>query len=670
MPLDWLTFGDLKNRLVRFFKSPNIKFYRSAIITAMRSLKLSPASLLLLLSLSACGLLQFRLEASPAQLTPPAAPSLPPVSPSPTPFPSSSPTQTPTPQSAFELRWHPNGPLYAGDTLSLEILPPPGDWAGRTVQVRLPSDPDASPLGSAAFDSFGLGRRLQATLWWFWDTAGLPAGAYPLEFQVLPNGPAWQASIDLLPSALRPAAESQATWRTAESQCCQVHYITGTAAERDLDLLLELVDQRAAALSQRLEVPLEEKIPIVLLPRVLGHGGFTASEIAVSYLDRNYAGRAADLVLNHEIAHWLDGKAEADFRPTILVEGLAVYLTGGHFKPEPLLARAAALLPPLPGCQPTPSSDPTAPAGGLDRWIPLAELADDFYPSQHEIGYLQAGALVEYLVDTWGWPAFLTFYRDIPRQPGQPAAENSSATAEQSASLDAALQVHYGFGLAELEQRLLAYLAAQPLTPQIVEDLRLSVAYYDSLRRYQVLLDPSAYFLYAWLADTAQMRQRGIVADYFRHPQQPENLALELLFVSADAALRAGNLERTDSLLQAIQVVLERLEAGDGRPFTADPQAAEMYALVLAVQQAGYLPERAEITGGHARVWASAPGPRWLELHLARTSGVWEILVDLTGNPPGNFPVSQRVKSETPSRTSPFSAAVLHPLKGGAKLNF
>jgi hypothetical protein len=595
----------------------------------MRSPKLPTASLLLLLlSLSACGLFQFRLEGSLAQLTPPAAPSSQPVNPSPTPFPSSAPTQSPTPQAAFELRWHPDGPLYAGDTLSLEILPPPGDWAGRTVQVRLPSAPDAPPLGSAAFDSFGLGRRLQATLWWFWDTAGLSAGTYPLEFQVLPNGPAWQASVELLPSSRRPAVESQATWRTAESQCCQVHYLSGTAAERDLDLLLELVDQRAAALSQRLEVPLEEKIPIVLLPRVLGHGGFTASEIAVSYLDRNYAGRAADLVLNHEITHWLDGKAEADFRPTLLVEGLAVYLTGGHFKPEPLLPRAAALLPPLPGCQPASSGDPAAPACGLDRWIPLAALADDFYPSQHEIGYLQAGVLVEYLVDTWGWAEFLTFYRDIPLQPGRPAAGDSAAITEQSASLDAALQVHYGLGLAELEQRLLADLAAESLTPQIVEDLRLSVAYYDSLRRYQVLLDPSAYFLYAWLADAAQMRQRGLVADYFRHPQQPENLALELLFVSADAALRDGDLESTDSLLESIQRVLDRLAASDPRPFTAAPQAAEMYALVLAVQEAGYLPERADITGDQARVWASAPGPRWLELHLARTPGGWEILAE------------------------------------------
>lgn len=637
----------------------------------MRSLKLSPASLLLLLSLSACGLLQFRLEASPAQLTPPAAPSLPPAIPSATPSPSSAPTQSPTPQAAFELRWHPDGPLYAGDTLSLEILPPPGDWAGRTVQLRLPSAPDAPPLGSAAFDSFGLGHRLQATLWWFWDTAGLPAGTYPLELQVLPNGPTWQSSVELLPSTRRPAAESQATWLTAESQCCQVHYLSGTAAERDLDLLLEMVDQRAAALRQRLEVSLEEKIPIVLLPRVLGHGGFTASEIAVSYLDRNYAGQAADLVLNHEIAHWLDGKAEANFRPTILVEGLAVYLTGGHFKPEPLLGRAAALLPPLPNCQTSFSSEPSAPACGLDRWIPLAELADDFYPSQHEIGYLQAGALVEYLVDTWGWPAFLTFYRDIPRQPGEPAAGDSSLTTEQSASLDAALQVHYGLGLAELEQRLLAHLAAQPLTRQIVEDLRLSIVYYDSLRRYQALLDPSAYFLYAWLADAAQMRQRGIVADYYRHPQLPENLALELLFVSADAALRTGNLERTDRLLQAIQAVLDRLEASDPHPFTVDPQAAEIYTLVLAVQQAGYLPERAEIEDDRARVWASAPGSRWLELHLVRTPGGWEILVDVTGDPADIFPVSQRIESEVTNRTAPIQCcSFAPPLKGGAKLNF
>ena len=148
-------------------------------------------------------------------------------------------------------------------------------------------------------------------------------------------------------------------------------------------------------------------ITITLMSRVLGHGGFASQDIDISYLDRNYAGSDFGLVLHHEMIHILDGRLGGDFRPSLLVEGLAVYETGGHFKKEPLMPRAAAL---LPG------------ETGLGWYIPLAELADNFYLSQHEIGYLEGATLIEYMVNTWGWDAFSSFYRDIHacerQQPG------------------------------------------------------------------------------------------------------------------------------------------------------------------------------------------------------------------------------------------------------------
>ncbi len=135
----------------------------------------------------------------------------------------------------------------------------------------------------------------------------------------------------------------------------------------------------------------------MLLPRLLGHGGFASREIAVSYLDRNYMAGDEATILHHEIIHILDSRLGGDLRPSALVEGLAVYLSGGHFKPEPILPRAAALLPAEPGCvawsagsTPLPPSAP-AEGCGIDGYIPLRRLIDNFYFEQHEIGYLEAG---------------------------------------------------------------------------------------------------------------------------------------------------------------------------------------------------------------------------------------------------------------------------------------
>lgn len=484
--------------------------------------------------------------------------------------------QTPATETGFQLRWHPDGPLFAGDRLSLEVIAPAGEeLSGKSLQVQVRTLAGEQSIGMADFAPYGLGGRLQATLWWFWDTSGLAARPYELTFTVLPEGQTWQETVTLLPAADLPVVEREASWTSVESQCCTLYYVTGSAAERDLAKLLAMVDEQASDASQKLGVQVTEKIPIVLLPRVLGHGGFTAQEIAVSYLDRNYAGSGTELTIHHEIVHWLDDKLGCDLRPSLLVEGLAVYLTGGHFKPEPLMARAATLLAPVsstnddPDAAGKPVETPTANAlaYGLDRYIPLAELADNFYPSQHEIGYLEAGALVEYMVETWGWTAFVDFYRDIHSQP-QPA-ESTLTTGgspvsqtpypSQSTAIEAALQDHFQLNLEELEQNFITALRQETLTPALVEDVRLSVDYFDTLRRYQQLLDPSAYYLYAWLADTVAMRQRGIVADYLRKPVEADNQSLELMFIEADTALRAGDNVRTAELLAAINAELDRI---------------------------------------------------------------------------------------------------------------
>jgi hypothetical protein len=209
------------------------------------------------------------------------------------------------------------------------------------------------------------------------------------------------------------------------------------------------------------------------------------------------------------------------------VEGLAVYLSGGHFKKEPILPRAAALF-------------------DLGWYVPLRTLADDFYPQQHEVGYLEAAALVQFLVEKYGWSAFDNFYRHM----------QSPADGKHSSALDAALKENFNISFDELETEFIAALKSQTVTAANRDDLRLTVRFYDTVRRYQQGLDPSAYFMTAWLPDGKTMRDRGIVADYLRHPTGPENRLLEPMLVRADKELRAGEYARVEKTLDWIERIL------------------------------------------------------------------------------------------------------------------
>ncbi len=442
--------------------------------------------------------------------------------------PTLSPVPSPTPDPQFRLHVHPDGPLYVGDQVSFEVITPTDfDTHEKKVEVRL----GEQLIGTAGFNPYGIAGRQQATLWWAWDTSMLEPGVHLLSFSVTPDGPSWQQAIHLYPRNALPVPEREARWESVVTRCCTINYISGTDAARDIEALGETADAIADNLSLLMPGPEKEKIPVVIMSRTLGHGGFTNGAIYVSYLDRNYAGSTFDMVFKHELVHWLDRALGGDLRPTIFLEGLAVYLAGGHFKPEPLIPRAAALL-------------------SLNWYIPLRPLADLFYPSQHEIGYLEAGALVQYLVETYGWDAFNAFYRDIHPAP----------SGLQSDAIDLALLSHFGLTLDQLEEDFLAHLQAQPVDLAHIEDVRLSVQFYDTVRRYQQMFDPSAYFQTAWLADESVMRQKNITADYLRRPDGILNKYLENLLVETDIALQSGDYTDTAQRLQALNVMLDILE--------------------------------------------------------------------------------------------------------------
>ncbi|MBL8056614.1 MAG: hypothetical protein JNK29_07945 [Anaerolineales bacterium] len=525
---------------------------------------------------------------------------LPPATPAPAPSPAPAATHTPaalgaspTPPSAATLApaatrepeaaasppalvIHPGPQYYAGDVLSLAVTADPA-WERAQVSLHL-GGADGPVIVSGEFGAFGIGGRPQATFWWAWDTAGL-AGEQTLTVVVTPPaGPGSAAapgvfsqSVTLLPADQRPAPEAQARWAEARSACCVFHYLTGTAAARDIDLIRAQADQAFARVEQTLGVRQRGRVAFTLLSRLLGHGGFASDEIYLTYIDRNPAGLDLQTVFVHEGTHILDRQI-ADQRPTFITEGLAVFVAGGHYYPEDLDQRAAALL-------------------ALDRYLPLAELARAFYPAQHEIGYLEAGAFVKYLVDTYGWERFRAMLAAF-----EPADD-------EAALLAAGLRAEYGRTLEELEAEWLAHLRAQPVDPDQVTHLRLTIALFDALRQYQLQDDPAAHFLSAWLPDGPEARRRGLVADFVRSPRAPENVALEAMLAAAEQALARRDFDLAERLINSVNGVLA---AGN---LFFDPLAARYLRVVTDLAARGYEAQTIDLAGPAPRAAAIRQWP-------------------------------------------------------------
>ena len=427
----------------------------------------------------------------------------------------------------FRVIFHPDGPLYVGDQVSFEVISPPNfESSNQKISISV----GEKTLGETDFGPFGIGGRQQATFYWVWDTRGLKSGVHTLTFSVRPAGLTWNEDVSLLPVADVPSPEPDAHWETAESACCTIYYVSGTDAARDIESLKAIADADATDVAQRIGVKFTDKIPLTFLPRVLGQGGFTSNAIYVSYLDQNYAGSTAKQIVHHEMVHWLDAQIRAKARLSMLQEGLAVYFSDGHFKIEPIPARAAALI-------------------QLKEYIPLRELVNSFYDAQHETAYIEAGALTGYMIETYGWEDYNAFYRNLNPRNGSDAD-----------MLNAALESHFHLSLDQLEANFTAWLRQKTVTEDDLTDVRLTLSFYDAVRRYQQVLDLSAYFMTAWLPDGAEMRQRGIVADYLRHPVSAVSHQIESLLVSGDSSLRAGDYKAAALDIRLVNMLLDVIE--------------------------------------------------------------------------------------------------------------
>jgi hypothetical protein len=429
----------------------------------------------------------------------------------------------------FRVEFFPVAPYHIGDVLSARVTYTGlAEIGGVEIALALADQPD-QVLGTATFLSY----NRQAVFYWFFDTHETEPGFLDFLFSLPARDISWTQGVHLLPDS----GSRDAAWSVSYSQCCTLHYLTGTDAEADLAQITETVEERSAiALSQFAaagvldESPLTEPLSIVLIPVVVGHGGFATDEAVLTYAHDNWTGIEFGILAHHEMVHVIDRLVNTEGpRPAIFVEGLAVYLSGGHYQEGDPLQRAAALL-------------------ALEMYLPLSQIVNNFYAAQHEIGYMQAAALVAYLDQLWGWETFIDFYFNLPEGPSD------------AEIISSALESRFGLDLAELEQDFITYLEALEPDPAVEADVRLTVEAYDMLRHYQTLLIPSAHFRTAWWPPLSAMREGSIVGDYGYREKAPLNVIIEHIFIEVHAAFAAKDYQGVESALGRINAILNQIE--------------------------------------------------------------------------------------------------------------
>ncbi len=496
-----------------------------------------------------------------------------------TPSPTSAPIVLPTPLATSTLAQSPT-PTYTWFTGEVRVFPGPRHYDGDLLSVEVaisnpgevPANPSATlsvdntPVDVKPFVAYSPLRSDVLVFRWAWDSTG-QGGAHQFAVHLDPiNGaPAQDVAfrVAILPAKERPKQEKDARWVSRPVGCCVLNYVTNTAADRDIDTIAAEARQAAADVQSTLHVSMgSEQMPVTLLANMWGNGGYTSTEVVVSYLDRAYTTPNFSVLLRHEMTHWAMRNRLSPGTPALLSEGLAVYVAGGHYKIDPIPERAAALL-------------------ALGDYVPLATMADDFWSQQHEIAYVESAGLVSYLIETYGLDTFLKLYTSEGLQgPGG------------SAWFDEALRRATGRGLEHTEADYKAWLASKDPGDQ-VQDLQLTIDLYNTIRRYEDVYAPYQ----ESLPSSAEARSAGQVAEFMRGPTEVYNVALEAMFVSVQHALLARQYPRAQALLAAVNATL-----ADGN-FTRDIVATYI-DIITTLSDSGYEAQTVDIQGEQAVVTA------------------------------------------------------------------
>src|SRR5687768_12496623 len=333
------------------------------------------------------------------------------------------------------VRAFPGPKHYAGDILTFGIQAPLG--FDESVPVYMALDNNKATQALETFYWFGEVVVPSAL-----DTTTL-ARHHTITFTT-ENGDLNETySFEVLPADQRPANEVRADWLFKETDCCIFHYLSDTAAARDIDFISEHFQHGADEYEAMMKAEIDSKIEVHIIDRIFRNGGFGGhGNIVISYTDRYYGptvgGEGLETLTRHEFSHAASISPEnsggaVDFN----FEGLAVYMAGGHYKPEPLAQRGAALY-------------------DLGLSVPVNELIP-----QHELSYLHAALILTYIIDTYGEEKLWKFL-----------SADQTPSDGQLLPMEDAIRLTFGVSLEDFDHGFQAWLESNDPGQQL-DDLRL-----------------------------------------------------------------------------------------------------------------------------------------------------------------------------------------------------
>ncbi len=265
-------------------------------------------------------------------------------------------------------------------------------------------------------------------------------------------------------------------------------------------------------------------------------------------------------------------------------EGVAVYLAGGHYKPEPLAERAGALF-------------------QLGRYVPIIDPGSGaFAPPQWEVAYLERAAVVTYLVETYGWETF-DRVRTYPVD-------------DQSSWLSSMLDELLNTTPRAFEQQFNAWMAAQTPGEQ-TRDLQLTLELQKLRRIYQDEFALFPYFVFGSEQGGALDLELPVLV-YTDEPATTFHVAMECMLHEAQIAIVEQRYDRAERLIGSIAGVIATGEF-------SDPYAAQVYAIAELLLADGAEPVEIVVDGNQAQAVVIRNPPVPLPVSLTRTEAGWVV---------------------------------------------
>ncbi|MEO7840574.1 MAG: hypothetical protein ABIU06_14605, partial [Anaerolineales bacterium] len=292
-------------------------------------------------------------------------------------------------------------------------------------------------------------------------------------------------------------------------------------------------------------------------------------------------GEGLETLARHEFTHAAGvGLEQAGDGIEFNYEGLAVYVAGGHYKPEPLAQRGAALY-------------------DLGHYVPVGQFLD-----QHELAYLHPAAMLTYIVETYGSERMWVFLS---------ADENPDD--DQPGSLEPALLSTFGVALKDFDQGFQGWLESQESGKQL-EDLRLTIELQDLRRQYQDTYAPPPYFFLGKAEDAVARPEYLPVV--IREANTAANVAVELIIANGQQAILDGDYARAESLNKLLSEILST-------GVFEELFAKDYLDIVLAAASEGYEVMNLDIQGDRASARITAEPPLLINLELQKIDGIWQI---------------------------------------------